>query len=326
MKFETSKGHLYDGSASSEGVPHGQGTMRYKSGEVYVGEWKKGERCGKGDMVYADGLSRYVGEFARSKKEGFGKMSYANGDSYEGEWREGQFEGKGVYRFHQGESFEGSYSKNRRARGKYSYASDGSYYEGDFACHMNEDRVYEDVFHGKGTFFYREGEVYAGEWREGLRHGDATYEWPSGSKFKGQFVDDEMVHGFYKTASGNEYLGDFMNGLRHGKGKAKFKKNGGSYDGEYQNDTMHGKGTYHFGCGSVFEGSYSNNVRHGYGTLKNANGEIVLKGTFENGTLLLPSTPRNNTKVRPTADNLNQQEDITKPGLEQVASRRNVRN
>ena len=44
------------------GVPHGQGTYTFASGEKYVGESKDGKRNGQGTLTFADG-SKYVGEW-----------------------------------------------------------------------------------------------------------------------------------------------------------------------------------------------------------------------------------------------------------------------
>lgn len=38
---------------------------------------------------------------------GLGKMTYINGDSYEGEWKDGMKVGKGIYKFANGDLYEG---------------------------------------------------------------------------------------------------------------------------------------------------------------------------------------------------------------------------
>ena len=152
--LETSKGHRFEGFATKEGLPHGQGKMFYKTGEVFVGEFRWGERV-QGDMVYSDGVSRYTGAFEKGKKSGEGRMQYRNGDVYIGEWKNGLFDGQGTYRFSQGgELFEGVYAQNCRVKGKYTYSSDGSYYDGEFS------KDEKNEFHGQGMFYYREGEIY----------------------------------------------------------------------------------------------------------------------------------------------------------------------
>ncbi len=62
-------GSLYDGLCM---LRHGEGTMRFKDGGVYTGEWDSGHM------------------------HGHGNMQYYNGSSYIGEWFEGHYHGTGV--------------------------------------------------------------------------------------------------------------------------------------------------------------------------------------------------------------------------------------
>lgn len=73
-----SKGGTYEGEWEymgelNEWKPHGKGTFRYASGNVYEGDWKSGRREGEG---------RYL-------------MSVAGGDVYEGRWFKDKFHGEG---------------------------------------------------------------------------------------------------------------------------------------------------------------------------------------------------------------------------------------
>jgi len=53
---------------------NGTGTMLFHNGSRYEGQWKDGERSGKGK--YQDSLSKYYyeGEWKESKKEGYGYL------------------------------------------------------------------------------------------------------------------------------------------------------------------------------------------------------------------------------------------------------------
>lgn len=50
---------------------------------------------GKGTMVWKDG-SKYQGDFRRSQMEGMGHKQFSNGDQYTGEWLNDQMNGQGT--------------------------------------------------------------------------------------------------------------------------------------------------------------------------------------------------------------------------------------
>ena len=81
------KGGTYKGEVSN-GVPHGQGTYTYASGEKHVGEYKDGKSHGQGTVTFADGR-KYVGEFKDDNFHGQGTLTGPNGDKYVGEFKDG---------------------------------------------------------------------------------------------------------------------------------------------------------------------------------------------------------------------------------------------
>lgn len=58
-------------------MPHGEGKYFHKNGQIYEGQWIKGE------------------------KEGRGKMIFSNGDVHEGSYRKGLRHGPGTYNWSQ---------------------------------------------------------------------------------------------------------------------------------------------------------------------------------------------------------------------------------
>lgn len=82
-----------------DGYMEGQGKFINKEGIIYEGEWKKGERCGKGRetkriiiyivIIIADD-TYYEGEWLNNLKHGIGKVLLPNGKIREGEWKKGQ--------------------------------------------------------------------------------------------------------------------------------------------------------------------------------------------------------------------------------------------
>ena len=68
------------------GKYHGQGTLTFRDGDKYVGEWKDGKENGHGTYTWSDG-DKYVGEFKDGEnwngiqydKEGTILGKYVNG-------------------------------------------------------------------------------------------------------------------------------------------------------------------------------------------------------------------------------------------------------
>ena len=89
---------------------------------------------------------------------------------------------------------------------------DRSKYKGEFL---------EDKRHGVGIYYYSNGDVYGGSWRDDLFEG----------------------FGFYIFASGERYEGELKNGKKHGKGKYYYI-NGGVYEGTWAFDNKNGNGIY----------------------------------------------------------------------------------
>ena len=81
---------------------------------------------------------------------------------------------------------------------------------------------------GKGTYIYEKGNwesKYVGEYKDGKRHGQGTFTWPSGSKYAGEFKDGiRNGQGTYTFTNGNKYVGEFKDGKRHGQGTLTGKK------------------------------------------------------------------------------------------------------
>lgn len=93
MKY--SNGDVYQGDFR-KGDIQGQGTKIFASGRSYKGAWVEGRREGFGTMTYPDGET-YVGEYLRNRKHGNGKITYANGSTYEGTFVANKRQGKGVF-------------------------------------------------------------------------------------------------------------------------------------------------------------------------------------------------------------------------------------
>ena len=64
---------------------------------VYEGEILNDIIHGKGWQRWLNDGSEYFGDYQIGKREGYGVFKYPNGDTYEGEWLDNKPDGMGTY-------------------------------------------------------------------------------------------------------------------------------------------------------------------------------------------------------------------------------------
>lgn len=132
--------------------------------------------------------------------------------------------------------------------------------------------------HGEGTYTWNSGSFYSGDWKEGEKHGygkDVLFK--NGkyhSEYTGEFYKNQLHgHGVLKLANGDIYDGDYEDGKAHGTGKITYG-NGQTYEGSFRNDKINGLGTYIWPNGEKYVGELKDGKRHGSGTDYYPNGDI----------------------------------------------------
>lgn len=115
-----------------------------------------------GHYVFASG-ERYSGTLVMGSKEGYGVYKYMNGNVYDGEWKKDKKHGKG----------------------KYDYFLTGESYEGDW--YMGEKR-------GEGEFTFSYGQTYKGGWLKNEKSGYGTITFQSGAIFEGLWQNVDLFH------------------------------------------------------------------------------------------------------------------------------------
>ena len=64
-----------------------------------------------------------------------------------------------------------------------------------------------------GTYAWRDGRKYVGEYKDNKRHGQGTYTYANGDKYVGNFIDDkEHGQGTFTFSDGERKTGFYMNG------------------------------------------------------------------------------------------------------------------
>ncbi|EAS06647.2 MORN motif protein (macronuclear) [Tetrahymena thermophila SB210] len=220
------------------------------NGQIYSGQWKDGQRHGKGLGILKDG-SVYVGYWKNNQANGYGRIIHPNGNIYEGDWMNGKAHGRGIYRYPNGTKYEGEW--------------------------------FEDLYDGYGVKTWNQGSVYQGYYRQGYRDGKGVFTWPDGSSYDGYFYKNQ-IHGYgiYKWKDGREYRGEWSSGKMNGKGWFKWPDDR-IYEGNYFNDKKEGFGVFHWPNNEkTYEGYWLNDQPHGIGHIIQKNGQKS-KGEWQDG-------------------------------------------
>lgn len=86
-----------------------------------------------------------------------------------------------------------------------------------------------------GPYMLKDGVVYEGQWKNGMRHGRGKAVWKDGSIYEGYWADD----------------------MANGKGRM-IHKNGDIYEGDWRDDKAWGIGEYIHLNGATYHGSWVN--------------------------------------------------------------------
>ena len=136
-----------------------------------------------------------------------------------------------------------------------------------------------------GTYTWKNGDKYVGDWKNNKNHGKGTYIWKSGNKYEGDWVNDKKHgKGTYIWKDGTKYVGDWKNNKKHGFG-TYYWNDGDKYVGDFLNDKKHGKGRYTYKSGNKYDGDWVNDKRTGEGVFTFANGKKQ-EGVFKDSKFL----------------------------------------
>ena len=111
-----------------------------------------------------------------------------------------------------------------------------------------------------------DGYKYAGEWKDGKKHGHSTTAFANGARYVGEYKNG-VAHGpgALIFPDGAEYAGELKGGKRHGQGTYIFSPKsewaGDRYVGEWKNNQEHGQGTYTWADGRVWKGLWKDGKR-----------------------------------------------------------------
>jgi hypothetical protein len=132
---------------------------------------------------------------------------------------------------------------------------DGDVYEGEWK---------DGVPHGHGKMVYSDGDVYEGEWKDGVPHGHGKMVYSDGDVYEGEWKDgDPHGHGKQKYSDGTVYDGNWIDGTPNGHCKVTYA-NGNVYDGEFYRQDKNGHGKFTLADGTIYNGNWIDGTPNGH--------------------------------------------------------------
>ena len=243
----------------------------HENNEYYIGQSLNGKKHGRGIIFDQYNNIIYEGEFKKGEKEGKGRYNFKYGEYYIGDWLKGNKHGKGIIYSRYGVIiYEGDFVNDKReGEGKY-IDKNGKYYIGQFKnCKFN----------GKGKYFYtKDGKLeYEGDFVNGMKEGVGKYIYGNGDYYEGQFKNDKMNGKgiLYDKNQNKIYEGDFSEGKKHGKGKLYYNNGKIKYEGDFANDKEEGEGIYFETNGNYYIGQFKDGKKYGNGIMFDINGNNI---------------------------------------------------
>ncbi|XP_062444682.1 radial spoke head 10 homolog B-like isoform X1 [Rhea pennata] len=140
--------------------------------------------------------------------------------------------------------------------------------------------------HGQGTYTWADGVKYKGTFVKNVQMYNGCYRWNDGSVYKGS-ISNGVRHGYGLFRSGMHpvsYTGYWCNGKRHGKGTIYYNRGRTSwYSGDWVNNNKEGWGVRRYKSGNIYEGQWKKNVRHGKGRMRWLTANQEYAGQWEYG-------------------------------------------
>lgn len=218
-------------------VKHGYGQYYFKeTGAKYKGAWKDNMKHGKGTLV-----------FASAKKDESLTQSMTTNDEnrvmMKGTFVNDQFQ-SGELHDAAGNVFTsqsapdgqlGGHFRNDRLCGLgHCVYSGGDRYQGRFQGGKRSGHGIMVFSQFNELLQSTQESTYEGNWKLNQRSGYGVMLWPDGTRFEGQWLNDERHHGKQTMTDQNVYEGEFQNDKFHGVGKITFTREQLTFEGLFQ--------------------------------------------------------------------------------------------
>jgi hypothetical protein len=177
-----------------DGKRHGKGTLEWRNGAVYQGQWDSDTLCGIGSFHLPTSGVQYEGEFLDNQFHGAGVLTWKdNGRQYNGSWHEGKHHGYGTLKYDNNDSRQRIFYKGEWKHGKrHGYGimkwRSGAQYEGNWTRGQRD---------GSGKQTFCNGDIHVGKWKGASRHGPGCRYLINGDKMFGTWKNDKK-HGLFE--------------------------------------------------------------------------------------------------------------------------------
>ncbi len=132
-----------------------------------------------------------------------------------------------------------------------------------FVTENGESKTMSRGYTGKASASYPNGDVYEGDFLDGIREGRGVYRYGS---------------------NGDKYDGEWRQNRKHGIGKMVYNGKG-EYQGYWENGRRHGEGVFTYPNGDVYSGWWRFGEKEGTGTYQSKATKMKMYGDWENGEM-----------------------------------------
>jgi hypothetical protein len=202
-------------------------------------------------LVDAFVIATYEGDWRDNVPHGEGTATFTNGAVYVGGFERGRVHGRGELT-----CVSAPGSAHSRAQGPVTLSVVGSWR----GARLNDTHAVWKKDSALGGAV----EVYAGPFRDGLRHGDGAV---------------------VSLADGSHYEGPYRSGLRNGIGECRYA-NKEFYSGKFVGDKRNGKGQLLRCNGDVHVGLWKDDVLEGPGIIRRGVGSEEVHGLWKRGVMV----------------------------------------
>ncbi|CAI2379165.1 unnamed protein product [Moneuplotes crassus] len=127
--------------------------------------------------------------------------------------------------------------------------TNGDTYEGEIKASTGKK-------HGTGTYKWKDGRMYVGDWVDGVKEGKGNHYWPHGDQYEGEWKNDKRHgQGVLSWRDGETRTGRWLDGRQNGHGVNTYP-NGDRYEGNFENGKKNGYGVMHYKNGGKWEGQW----------------------------------------------------------------------
>lgn len=158
-------------------------------------------------------------------------------------------------------------------------------YTGWTSTMVSERWIGSEVKDGTGEFMFKNGALYRGDYKNGIRQGKGWIRFPDGSIYEGDWVENKRTgKGILRWNHKEVYEGGFKDNELHGQGEYRYAS-GNLYSGGWNNGVREGQGSFSWTNGDHYVGDWKADKRTGYGRYTYFKPIEWYEGEFLNGEL-----------------------------------------